>query len=185
MLRVLIFTAKFYGLKVNIASENVDSTSNRLDRIVELMKESKFSVHDLSKLQSEKKNEFYRMNMPFELGLDYGMSGKDKTYLIFEDKQYQLHKALSDINGWDVRAHNNEPEKIVSEFRTWIVGSNEFPDIIKNYSSTEIWYLYNDFQASFHNFMINHKMKEEDVSIKEFIMRIDEFLKIRFPIKFL
>lgn len=70
MLRAMLFAARFYGLEIKIASSDTDSKSSRLQRIIELMKESKYSVHDLSKLMSEKRKEYYRMNMPFELGLD-------------------------------------------------------------------------------------------------------------------
>lgn len=117
MLNALLFAARFYGLKVNIASFDTDSKSNRLERIIELMKDSKYSIHDLSKLRSEKRREFYRMNMPFELGLDYGIGGNEKVFLIFENEPYKLKIALSDINGWDVRPHHNNPEDLIMEFR--------------------------------------------------------------------
>ena len=109
LLRALLFVAKFYGLDVKIASLELDSKSNRLTRIISLMKEAKYSVHDLSRMKSDKEGEYYRMNMPFELGLDYGISDEGNVFLIFENEAYELKKALSDINGWDVRPHNNEP----------------------------------------------------------------------------
>ena len=83
LLRALLFVARFYGLEVKIASSELDSKSNRLARIIALMKESKYSVHDLSKMKSIQKGEYYRMNMPFELGLDYGIGGDEKVFLIF------------------------------------------------------------------------------------------------------
>lgn len=54
LLRALLFVSRFYGLEVKIASTNLDSKSNRLARIIALMKESKYSVHDLSKMKSDK-----------------------------------------------------------------------------------------------------------------------------------
>ena len=176
MLRAMLFVARFYGLEIKIASSDTDSKSNRLQRIIELMRESKFSVHDLSKLMSEKKKEYYRMNMPFELGLDYGLGGDEKVFLIFEDEAYKLKIALSDINGWDVRPHYNKPEQLILEFRKWIVANRELSKEQKSFSSSDIWYIYNDFYGKFSDFMTSHHMKEEEISVSEYISHVDNFL---------
>jgi len=176
MLRAMLFVAKFYGLEIKIASTDTDSKSNRLERIIELMKEAKYSIHDLSKLRSEKKKEYYRMNMPFELGLDYGLGGNEKVFLIFEDEAYKLKIALSDINGWDVRPHYNKPEQLILEFRKWIVANKELSAEKKALSSTDIWYIYNDFYGRFSDFMTLHRMKEEEISVSEYIIHVDNFL---------
>ena len=141
--------SRFYGLDVKIASTDLDSKSNRLARIISLMRESKYSVHDLSKMKSVKEDEYYRMNMPFELGLDYGIGGDEKVFLIFENEPYKLKIALSDINGWDVRPHLDNPEKLIMEFRKWIVVNRELSRTLKSYSYSDIWYKYNDFYGSF------------------------------------
>ena len=176
MLRAMLFVARFYGLEIKIASTDTDSKSNRLERIIELMKEAKYSIHDLSKLRSEKKKEYYRMNMPFELGLDYGLGGNEKVFLIFEDEAYKLKIALSDINGWDVRPHYNKPEQLILEFRKWIVANKELSAEKKALSSTDIWYIYNDFYGRFSDFMTLHRMKEEEISVSEYIIHVDNFL---------
>ena len=176
MLRAMLFVARFYGLEIKIASSDTDSKSNRLERIIDLMKESKYSIHDLSKLKSEKRKEYYRMNMPFELGLDYGIGGSEKVFLIFEDEAYRLKIALSDINGWDVRPHYNKPELLIMEFRRWIVANREFSPAIKNLSSSDIWYIYNDFYGKFSDFMTIHHMKDEEVSVPEYLSHVDRFL---------
>ena len=176
MLRAMLFAARFYGLEVKIASFETDSKSNRLERIIELMKESKYSIHDLSKLKSEKRKEYYRMNMPFELGLDYGIGGSEKIFLIFEDEAYKLKIALSDINGWDVRPHYNKPEQLMLEFRKWIVANKDLSDENKSLSSSDIWYIYNDFYGQFSDFMLTRHMKEEEVSVMEYISHVDNFL---------
>ena len=135
LLRVLLFVARFYALDVKIASSDLDSKSNRLARIIALMRESKYSIHDLSKMKSAKGGEYYRMNMPFELGLDYGIGGEEKTFLIFENEPYKLKIALSDINGWDVRAHLDDPETLVKEFRRWIVANHNMSKDLRDFSS--------------------------------------------------
>ena len=177
LLRALLFVSRFYGLDVKIASTDLDSKSNRLARIISLMRESKYSVHDLSKMKSVKEDEYYRMNMPFELGLDYGIGGDEKVFLIFENEPYKLKIALSDINGWDVRPHLDNPEKLIMEFRKWIVVNRELSKTLKSYSYSDIWYKYNDFYGSFSDFLTIHNLKDEEISVIEYLEYIDSFLK--------
>src|SRR5215204_1149067 len=72
LLRPLLFTVIYLDFHPKIASERSDSGEQRIDKICELIEESKYSIHDLSRLKCNKKGEFYRLNMPFELGIDYG-----------------------------------------------------------------------------------------------------------------
>jgi hypothetical protein len=176
LLRAMLFVARFYGLEIKIASSDLDSKSNRLARIIALMKESKYSVHDLSKMKSNQEGEYYRMNMPFELGLDYGIGGDEKVFLIFENEPYKLKIALSDINGWDVRPHLDKPETLVMEFRRWIVVNRDLPPILRSFSSSDIWYKYNDFYGSFSDYMTIHHLKDEEISIPEYLDFIDKYL---------
>jgi hypothetical protein len=52
--------------------ERLDSGRPRIDKIISLIKESKYAIHDLSRLKAREAGEYYRLNMPFELGLDVG-----------------------------------------------------------------------------------------------------------------
>lgn len=72
LLRPLLFTILYLGYVPRIASERLDSGEPRIDKIVELIRESKFSIHDLSRMQSSQEKEVYRLNMAFELGVDFG-----------------------------------------------------------------------------------------------------------------
>ena len=72
LLRPLLFTIIYLGFNPKIALESSDSGEIRVNKICELISCSRYSIHELSRLQSRKKNEFYRMNMPFELGIEYG-----------------------------------------------------------------------------------------------------------------
>ena len=74
LLRPLLFTVIDLGFTPRIALERLDSGRPRFQKIVALIKQSKYAIHDLSRIQSSKVGEFYRLNMPFELGLDVGCS---------------------------------------------------------------------------------------------------------------
>jgi hypothetical protein len=72
LLLAVIFTALYLGYKPRLSLERADSGENRIDKILDLIIESKFGIHDLSRIESQKGNEHFRMNMPFELGIDFG-----------------------------------------------------------------------------------------------------------------
>ena len=148
LLRPLLFTISYLGFHPKIAIERSDSGENRITKIEGLIKESKFSIHDLSRIRSMKKNEVSRMNMPFELGIDYGCrkyssdNGQNKRQLILEKEPYTYKIALSDISGFDIKYHNNDPIILVRLIRDWFV---ETVGIKKCMGPTEIWNKYNDF----------------------------------------
>lgn len=66
-----------FGFNPSIATERVDSGETRLEKIKELIRGSNYSIHDLSRCQSSEPNELHLMNMPFELGLNFGCRNFD------------------------------------------------------------------------------------------------------------
>jgi hypothetical protein len=69
LLRPILFFIFNLGLTPRIALERLDSGRPRIEKIVSLIRDSKYAIHDLSRLKARKAGEYYRMNMPFELGL--------------------------------------------------------------------------------------------------------------------
>lgn len=72
LLRPLLFSIHYLGFTPRIALERLDSAEPRIEKIVEVIEASKYSIHDLSRLRATTVGEFYRLNMPFELGIDFG-----------------------------------------------------------------------------------------------------------------
>lgn len=126
ILNSVLFCILRAGLEPRLALERVDSGENRLDKIIGLMRECRFSIHDLSRCEAVRKGEIARLNMPFELGIDYGLrqSGhefSDKRFLVLDEKAYRLKQAISDIAGWDTFAHEGIAERAQKEVRNWLV----------------------------------------------------------------
>ncbi len=71
LLLVLIFTVTYLGFTPRLALERSDSGESRITKILKMIRESKFGIHDISRIVSSSANEYYRMNIPFELGVDY------------------------------------------------------------------------------------------------------------------
>lgn len=183
LLRPLLFTILYLGFNPKIALERSDSGELRINKICELIKSARYSIHDLSRLQSREKNEFYRLNMPFELGIEYGCrrfsSGRlrGKRCLILEKERYDYMKALSDLSGVDIKSHKNDPPTMVREVRNWFV---ETVGLQKVSSSTVIWYGFNDFMSDFYAKREADGFSDDDLQmmpVPEFIHFIKEWLE--------
>src|SRR3954453_12355166 len=116
LLRPLLFTVIDLGFAPRIALESLDSGRPRIEKIISLVKESKFAIHDLSRLQAGKKGEFFRLNMPFELGIDVGcrlLTGDrwgGKSCLILETERHRYQAAISHLWSVDIAVHKDKPE---------------------------------------------------------------------------
>lgn len=125
LLEALCFCICYFGLTPRLASERIEAGENRLDKIIGIISGSRYSVHDLSRCRARESDEFFRMNMPFEFGLDFGFrrspggAYERKKFLVFEEKQYDLKQALSDLAGTDVAFHERKYEKIIQHARNF------------------------------------------------------------------
>jgi hypothetical protein len=153
LLRPLLFSIVSFGYYPRIALERSDSGESRIAKICECVTESKYSIHDLSRLKAKKVGQIVRMNMPFELGIDYGTrlhgstSMRTKQFLILEKNRYEFQKAISDISGFDIKAHKNQPIRVITACRDWFaetVGLRGLP------GPSAIWYGFTDFAADFY-----------------------------------
>lgn len=184
LLTPLLFTLVYLGYAPRIASESLDSGTPRIEKIVQLITESKFSIHDLSRLQSSEKDEFYRLNMPFELGIDFGYrsfaegDAKSKRFLILEKERCRYQRALSDLSGSDIGNHNAEPESIVRVVRNWFreLGPGKLP------SATVIWDEFNMFATDFYQAGEEQGYRDKDLRLmptREYLDFIQEWLEDR------
>ena len=126
LLRPLLFTVIYLRLKPRIALEAIDSGEQRLDKIIKLIQNSKYSIHDLSRSEAAAAGELYRLNMPFELGIDFGCrifgtrSQKSKRTLVLEAKPHRYKASISDLSGADIECHDDEPYKVIGVVRNWL-----------------------------------------------------------------
>jgi hypothetical protein len=159
ILQAIIFCIIYNGLSPRIATERNNSGESRLEKIIELIEGSKFSIHDLSRCQSRKAREISRLNMPFELGLDYSCKkycahAADKKILILEEKSYRYQAALSDIAGFDIQVHSGNFEQAVRKVRNWLVSdagivADGTARIIGAYADFQAWYFDKQLAAGF------------------------------------
>jgi len=186
LLKPTLYYLIINGYYPRLSLEISDSGQVRLEKITGIIKNCKYSIHDLSLVKSTKSNEFARMNMPFELGIDYGLRNSDdkkysdKLFLILEANKYDYQKALSDISGFDIKVHSYSTEKILDCLYSW---GSETLKIKKQNPPLKTFYDFIDFNASlFEEKLIefgNDKIAKnyiEKISISEYIEEIKERL---------
>lgn len=151
LLQAIMFCVVDLGFTPRLAIEVEDGGEIRLDKIRSLIEASKYSIHDLSRCQAKFEGEHFRLNMPFELGIDYGCrqyfgSGREnKRFLILEEEKYRYQAALSDISGSDIQAHNADFQIAVKKVRNWLVNVTDAdplgPSLIfSHYFTFQEWY---------------------------------------------
>ena len=126
LLEVIIFCIVYAGLKPRFSTERLESGENRLDKIIGLISSCAYSVHDLSRCKAKKAGEYFRMNMPFEFGIDMGFRQSSdkrtdvKKFLVFEKDQYDLKMSLSDLAGSDVEFHHDDLKLVIKKLRNFL-----------------------------------------------------------------
>ena len=165
ILQAILFTIIYLGFQPRTARERSNAAENRLEKIRELIEASKFSIHDLSRCQASKKGEPYRLNMPFELGIDYGCrqygGGRfaQKQILILEERPYRYQATLSDIAGCDIEVHGGKFENAVRRVRNWLVTEAGAP----NRPPSRILDKYVDFQGWHYDRQLAAGFSDEDI----------------------
>jgi hypothetical protein len=148
ILEALLFCVIDLDFTPRIATERQDGAENRLEKLI---RSCKFSIHDLSRAQAKKAGEHYRLNMPFELGIDYGCrkysgEGRDqKRFLILEEKPYRYQASLSDIAGCDIEVHKGKYDEAIKKVRNWLVSEAQIRDapspsaVVGHYTAFQEW----------------------------------------------
>jgi len=105
----------------------------RLDRILMLIRQSRYSIHDLSRVQLDRnKPRTPRFNMPFELGLTVALektAHPDHEWVVCEAVARRINKSLSDLDGTDAYIHGGTIKGVFREIGNAFVGSKRQPSV--------------------------------------------------------
>jgi hypothetical protein len=149
LLRPILFVVLDLGLAPRIALERLDSGRPRIEKIIALIQESKYAIHDLSWLRARKAGEHSRLNMPLELGLDVGCRlfgaglWAGKKCLILETEKYRYQAALSDMSNSDIAVHGSKPVEAARQVRDWLNNEARWHAP----GPTRLWGRFTDFMA--------------------------------------
>lgn len=187
ILQAILFTIVYLGFKPRLARERNDSGETRIEKIRELIESSKFSIHDLSRCQASQEGEFFRLNMPFELGIDwacrqyFGNGREGKKFLILEERQYRYQATLSDIAGCDIQFHKGDFQHAVRKVRNWLwkesgIETEGAARILGHYADFQGWYYEKQLAAGFSQDDI------EDYETSELLSAMEEWMTAGRPL---
>jgi len=101
------------------ATIEIPGGRNRLDKILELIRSCRYSIHDLSRVQLDRTPPATpRFNMPSELGLAVASAQADSALdglFVFETVYRRASKSLSDLSGIDPNNHCGTVEGVMRE----------------------------------------------------------------------
>jgi hypothetical protein len=126
LLDAIIFAVYDCGFIARSALEIDDSGQVRVEKVLTLIEQSKFGIHDISRAGIDRNTRLARFNMPLELGFFLGAkrfgSKRDgeKQCLVLDRERYRYRNFCSDIAGQDIRAHNDEPREAIRAVRDWL-----------------------------------------------------------------
>jgi hypothetical protein len=177
LLRPLLFTIIYLGFSPLIASQSADSGEVRIIKILELIEQSGLSIHDISRVQAKNAGDYFRLNMPFELGIDWGyrhFKKNNKHFLVLEASSHSASRALSDFSGCDPQNHKNDPQQLVRVVRNWLT---PFSSKRNKPGGSHIWDQYNFFNTSLYNKEEHSNEDIEKMPISELIRHIQKWVR--------
>jgi hypothetical protein len=125
MLDAIVFTVHDAGFWARSALEVVDSAQYRLDKIMDIVADCRFGIHDLSRVDPSEHG-LPRFNMPLELGIFLGCRryGRPrdhrKMFLVMDEEEFRYRRFISDISGQDISVHEGRPDRVVGVVRNWL-----------------------------------------------------------------
>jgi hypothetical protein len=175
----MVFTVYRYGFIPRSALEEDNALENRLSKIEKIIRECKFGIHDISCTELNA-NGLPRFNMPFELGMFFGMKNYPdehhrKVALLLERQPYLYQQYISDLSVVGITTHNNDPVLLIKIVRDWLqVSSNRkniygHPIIVKEYTR---------FRKTLPGYVKKLKLEIDSLTFVDYALIVNEFLQL-------
>jgi hypothetical protein len=138
-LDAIVFACVCCGLTPRSALETGTTSTPRVDRIVQALFTSKYSIHDLSRCKGEGSEQLARFNMPLELGMAMTlrfMPTKRKLshdWLALVPAGHAYLRFVSDLRAYDLVTYDGTVQDLVPKVMAWLatrhdVASMLYPD---------------------------------------------------------
>lgn len=175
LLQATVFTITACGYEPQLALQEVNG-GVRLDRIVELMANSRLAIHDISRVPAAPADA-PRFNMPFECGVFLGLarSGaakhRNKEFLLLDAHKYEYQKRISDLAGLDPQAHGDDPQAISRCVRSFLASDRRrlAPPQAQTPGSAHIWASYLKFREALPRAAQSNDLTEEELGTLDYL----------------
>jgi hypothetical protein len=122
-----------WDLKPRCALDADSGTEERLTKILHLIEDCPFGIHDLSYMKIDPRTKLPRHNMPFELGLFLGCEFSTRAFskkncLILDREAWRYRESVSDLSGRDIRVHKGRASHAIAAVRDWLVTASNRTD---------------------------------------------------------
>jgi hypothetical protein len=175
----IVFTVHDAGFRPLSARARMNSGEVRLGKLVELIGTSRYSIHDLSRTESDDRS-LPRFNMPLELGIVIGCMNfgtkkhQRKSMLVLDRERYRYQSFISDIGGQDIAEHRDDPDVAVEKVRNWLRAESGDPRIP---GAEFIVERYHHFRAQLSAFASVAKLNAKSLTFVDYSYLIAEWLK--------
>ena len=195
LFRALIFAVQFCGFVPRSALELDDGSEVRIGKIIRIIAESRYGVHDLSRTELD---EFTMPTVWSDLRLKVGemlpSGGTDqsvqytlmlgakyygigvhqaKAAIIFDRERYRYQTFCSDISGQDIRAHNGGEAELIRAVRnalaTWRPG--QFMP-----GGGAIYSQYRRFRRALPRLAAKTRLRVQELNFSDLTRIVDEWL---------
>ncbi len=180
LFRIMMFAVHACGYEARCALETEDAGEVRMTKIPRLIKECQFGIQDISRTGLDADNNLPRFNMPLELGLFLGAAHfgnpaqRQKHALVLDSERYRYQKFISDIAGQDIKAHGDDPARLVNAIREWL---NSLSHDVPLPGGRVLLRLYSRFTTDVPQMIQALKLHEADISFADWIWLVRDWLQ--------
>lgn len=123
--RAIVFVVHDCGFIARCALETGNKDGVRIDKIVKIIEQCRYGIHDLSCVEITEESPLPRFNMPYELGIFMGCKHygeahhQKKDFLVLDSHPHRYKRVISDLAGYDFPSHHNDPLSVIANIRDW------------------------------------------------------------------
>lgn len=179
-LNALIFAVCDCGFYPRIALESADSGEVRFSKILQLIGECRYAIHDLSRVKIDPNTDLPRFNMVLELGIylgtkTFGSEGPVKVCLVMDTDQHRYRDFCSDLAGVDINAHHDDRLQLICVVRDWLNTYREDDRIIPD--GTHIFERYEKFLAGLPRRCQHFHLDPKTIKFPDYISLLEGWLE--------
>ncbi len=176
----IVFAVFDCSFRARCTLEEEDCGEVRIEKILRLISQCKYGIHDISRTELCETNNLPRFNIPLELGIFLGAKKygtkeqKKKTCLIMDKEEYRFQKFISDIAGQDIKQHNSNPENAIRLVTDWLRNASGRTTIPGGLVVVE---RYKVFKKKFPKMCKLSGLKEDELGFNDYSTLVSEWIK--------
>lgn len=175
----IVFTVVRSGYRARCAMETDDAGENRMGKIIKIIGECPFGIHDISRTEVDGDPPLPRFNMPLELGIWLGahhlggLDQSDKRCIVFDRERYRYQRFISDIGGQDIHEHAGEVSTLIGKLAAWL---RHLPGGHQAGGGQAIMREYNTFEALLPTLSADKDLTPDELSFADFNLMVTEYV---------